>query len=84
MQNIRIKKCTWKQPQWSHFNIIHGIQILFCFYFCFIDCNLYNCLIFFLIIQISSESYMYKGWEGANVKVPYEFNNDPIKNVFSM
>jgi hypothetical protein len=27
---------------------------------------------------------MYKGWEGANVKAPYEFNNDTIKNVFSM
>jgi hypothetical protein len=26
---------------------------------------------------------MYKGWEGANVKARYEFNNDPIKNVFS-
>jgi hypothetical protein len=25
---------------------------------------------------------MYKGWEGTNIKACYEFNNDPIKNVF--
>jgi hypothetical protein len=41
-------------------------------------------LLFLKIIQISSESYMYKGWEGTNVKAPYDFKNDPIKNVFSM
>jgi len=54
------------------------------FNFCFIDRNLYKFLVFLKIIQISRESYMYKGWEGANVKTCYEFNTDPIKNMFSM
>jgi len=58
-------------------------SILFCFYFCFIDRNLYKFLVFLKIIQISCESYMYRKWEGVNVKARYEFNNDPIKNVFS-
>jgi len=32
----------WKQPWWSHFNIMHGTQFPFSFLFCFIDHKVYK------------------------------------------
>jgi hypothetical protein len=70
-----------KQPWWSHFDSMHGIQSPFYFIFCFIYHKLYILCDFCNYDNIMWDLYAQKA-RGSNVKVHYEFGNDWKKMCF--
>jgi hypothetical protein len=71
-----------KQPWWSHFNSMHGIQSPIYFTFRFIYHKLYILCDFLQLWQYYAGTCMHKGQQGINVKANYEFGNDWKKMCF--